>query len=96
MKNNAVTVLEKPYQDDDLWDAIRKALARDATNRARNNHRGMLRNRIFDLTPAQRKVMDCMIKGKANKVIAAELEVSVRTIEHRRREVFSKLEAESH
>jgi FixJ family two-component response regulator len=95
MEHGAVTVLEKPYQDDDLWDAIRKALAKDAAGRERNNRRGILRNRILDLTPAQRQVMDGMLKGKANKTIAAELGVSVRTVEHRRSEVFSQLKAES-
>ncbi len=95
MEHGAVTVLEKPYQDDDLWDAIRKALAQDVSGRARSNHRDILRNRIAELTPAQRRIMDGMVKGKANKVIAVELDVSVRTVEHRRREVFSKLEAQS-
>ncbi len=95
MKAGAVTLLEKPYQDDDLWDAIRKALAEDAAGRAEHQRRRDVRRRIAALTPAERKVMDMMVQGHPNKAIAHRLDISVRTVENRRREIFGKLKADS-
>jgi two-component system response regulator FixJ len=95
LKAGAVTVLEKPYQDDDLWDAIRKALAQDAAGRAEHQRRQDLRRRIAQLTPAQRKVMDLIVAGMPNRTIAQDLDVSLRTVEHRRREVFERMQAGS-
>jgi two-component system response regulator FixJ len=95
VKAGAVTVLEKPYHDDDLWDAIRKALAQDAAGRAEHQRRQDLRRRLEQLTPAQRQATDLIVAGKPNKVIAQELDVSVRTVEHRRREVFEAMQAGS-
>ena len=95
VKAGAVTVLEKPYQDDDLWDAIRKALAQDAAGRTEHRHRQELQRRIARLTPAQRGVMDLIVTGKPNKVIAQELDVSIRTVENRRHEVFEVMQAGS-
>jgi len=95
IKSGAVTLLEKPYADDDLWDAIRRALAEDASGRADHDRRREIRDRIAELTGAERKVMDMMVKGKPNKVIAARLDVSIRTVENRRREVFAKMKADS-
>ena len=95
MKAGAVTLLEKPYDDDDLWDAIRAALTEDSASRADHQQRRKIRDRIARLTPAERKVMDMMVQGKANKAIAHELDISVRTVENRRREVFAKLQADS-
>jgi two-component system response regulator FixJ len=91
----AVTVLEKPYEDDDLWDAIRKALTKEAAGRTEHQRRVDLRHRIARLTPGQRRVMDLIVAGKPNKVIAQELDLSVRTIENRRHEVFETMQAGS-
>lgn len=95
IKAGAVTLLEKPYQDDDLWDAIRTALAEDAANRVRHEQRRTLGRRIAGLTPAESKVMEMIVQGKPNKLIAKQLDVSIRTVENRRREVFDKMQAES-
>jgi two-component system response regulator FixJ len=95
VKAGAVTVLEKPYEDDDLWDAIRNALAEDAASRAQHQRRQELRRRIDLLSPSERKVMELIAQGKPNKSIAKLLDVSIRTVENRRREVFEKMEAHS-
>ena len=95
VKAGAVTVLEKPYEDDDLWDAIRNALAEDAAARAQHQRRRELRRRIERLTPSERKVMELIAQGRPNKSIAKLLDVSIRTVENRRREVFEKMEAHS-
>ncbi len=95
MRGGAVTVLDKPYTDDDLWGAIRNALAEDERRRQAQRRREELQARIDSLTPAERHVMEQILLGKPNKTIAAELDVSIRTVEHRRHEVFSKLQAGS-
>lgn len=95
MRAGAVTMLDKPYDDDNLWDAIRKALAVDASQRAVREHREEIRGRVALLTPNEREVMDLIVSGKANKVIARQLDVSIRTVENRRRMVFEKMGAES-
>lgn len=95
VKSGAFTVLEKPYDEDDLWDAIRSALADDAESRAKHARRRELQRRIGRLTPAEREVMDMVVRGKPNKNIARLLGVSIRTVESRRQEIFSKMEADS-
>jgi len=95
IKAGAVTLLEKPYADDDLWDAIRRALAHDSTRRSEHERRQEIRGRAGRLTPAEHQVMEMIVQGKANKAIARQLDVSVRTVENRRREVFKKMQADS-
>jgi len=95
IKAGAVTLLEKPYEEDDLWDAIRRALAHDAARRPEHERRQEIRGRAGRLTPAERQVMRMIVQGKANKAIARQLDVSVRTVENRRREVFRKMQADS-
>ena len=70
-------------------------MARDAPGRAGHGRREELRRRIAQLTPAQRDVMDLIVAGKPNKVIAGLLTASVRPVETRRREVFKKTQADS-
>jgi two-component system response regulator FixJ len=95
IKAGAVTVLEKPCEDDDLWDAIRKALAEDAAARADHDTRQDIRNRIAELSPEERQVMDMMVQGKPNKIISGQLDIAVRTVEKRRRAVFNKTSTDS-
>ena len=95
VKAGAVTVLEKPYEDNELWDAIRQALTEDATKRVEHERRQELRDRIACLTVSEREVMDMIVKGLPNKAIAQRLDLSVRTVESRRHEIFEKLQANS-
>ncbi len=95
MQGGALTLLEKPFEENELWDAIRKALAKDAEQRATNERRRELRRRVERLTPVQCEVMDWIVAGKSNKWIAKELDVGIRTVESRRREVFEQMQAES-
>lgn len=95
MQSGAVTLLEKACEENELWDAIRAALARDAERRAAHEHRHELRRRIEGLTPVQRKVMDLIVAGRPNKQISRELDVSIRTVESRRREIFDRMQAET-
>lgn len=95
MRAGAVTMLDKPCADNDLWDAIQEALAEDAAGRSACQRRRRLLAMIAQLTPAERKVMEMIVAGTANKVIAKELGVSVRTVEYRRHAVLTKMQAQS-
>jgi two-component system, LuxR family, response regulator FixJ len=95
MKAGAVTLLEKPYDDEELWDAIRRALAQEAAGRAEAQRRRDIQARAALLTPAERHVMGLMVQGKPNKVIAKQLDLSIRTVEGRRHEVFTKMKVQS-
>lgn len=95
MKNGAVTLLEKPCRDNELWTATRDALAMDAANREQQANRWNIRARIQTLTESERKVLDLMVGGKMNKQIASELDISVRTVESRRHQIFVKMKTDS-
>lgn len=95
MKNGAVTLLDKPYQDNDLWDAVRSALTRDATFRQQSIRVRELRERLDRLTSKEVSVLNLILKGRPNKFMAAQLVVSERTVENRRREIFRKTETNS-
>lgn len=95
MKGGAVTLLDKPYDDDELWQAIRNAFARDRELREQRDSDEQVKRRLDSLTPKERLVLERILAGKANKEMAAELDVSLRTIENRRRSVFQKLGAGS-
>ena len=91
----AVNVIEKPYDDDSLWDAIRKAVAIDRDRRGQFEQLQAIQTRFHTLTDKEQKVLELIVAGSTNKTIASTLNVSVRTVENRRREVFEKMQASS-
>lgn len=95
MRNGALTLMEKPSNDEELWNAIRGGLASDRKNYELELQRSALNERLASLTPKEREVLHLMIAGDANKVIARKLDCSIRTIENHRQKVFHKMEAES-
>jgi len=95
IKSGAVTLLDKPYDEDSLWQAIRKALTQDDQQRQTKRHLADVRRRLESLSEKERAVLDLLVAGKANKAMASQLEVSLRTIENRRRSIFSKLGVET-
>ena len=95
MNAGASTVVLKPYKDQELWDVIRKALERDVSFRLDQAHRTATRHRLAQLTPDERQVLDRIAKGKPNKAVAWELDISLRTVEDRRRKIYKKLGVDS-
>jgi len=91
----AVDLLEKPYDEEELWDAIRKAIADDRAQRGELQRREFIRSCYARLTPQERMVLGMIVQGKSSKVIAHELDISVRTVETRRSEVLAKMQADS-
>jgi FixJ family two-component response regulator len=95
MKNGAVTLLEKPCRNHELWDAVREGLAKDVENLQRERQHHELQARFGKLTHAEQEVLDLIVQGLPNKTIASRLDISVRTVEVRRQHIFAKLEADS-
>ncbi len=95
MQHGAFDFLQKPFRDQDLIDRIQRALAKDRTNRAELTERSRVRERFESLTPREREVLALVTSGKPNKVMAAELGVSQRTVEIHRARVMEKMHASS-
>ncbi|HKE46264.1 MAG TPA: response regulator transcription factor [Steroidobacteraceae bacterium] len=95
MQHGALDFLQKPFRDQDLVDRIHKALAKDRAGRELLGNRERLLARVATLTPREQDVLKLVIQGKANKVIAADLQLSQRTVEIHRARVMEKMDANS-
>ena len=95
MQHGAVDFIQKPFRDQDLIDRINQGLEKDRINRDDLKQRDGIRERIGDLTPREREVLDLVAQGKANKVIAGDLNDSQRTVEIHRARVMEKMGASS-
>ncbi|MEO0975401.1 MAG: LuxR C-terminal-related transcriptional regulator, partial [Pseudomonadota bacterium] len=95
MRGGAIDFLQKPLRDQDLLDRINEALRKDAENRELLAQHQATASRLAQLTAREREVLDLVVAGKANKVIAYELEVSQRTVEIHRARVMEKMRATS-
>jgi RNA polymerase sigma factor (sigma-70 family) len=95
MKDGAFDFVQKPFRDQDLIDRVQRALARDQENRMALSQHSKIRTRLESLTPREREVLELMTRGKPNKVMAADLGISQRTVEIHRARVMEKMEARS-
>jgi two-component system, LuxR family, response regulator FixJ len=95
MKAGALNFLEKPCRDQQLWEAIQEALKWNCVHRQQLALRNKVLHRLQRLTSGERDVLALLVDGKSNKTIAAELNLSVRTIEVRRAKLMKKMKAES-
>ncbi len=95
MKSGALDFIEKPFRDQDLLDRVNQALARDRKRRAEEERVASIRKRLSSLTPRETEVMQCVIQGDSNKLIAARLGVSRRTVEIHRANVMQKMSTRS-
>ncbi|MBX3678836.1 response regulator transcription factor [Cognatazoarcus halotolerans] len=91
IKNGAFDFVEKPFNDNDLVDIVVNALDADARSQQIKATRENVIAQLAQLTAREREVMDQILAGKFNKVIADELSISMRTVEVHRARVFEKM-----
>lgn len=94
-KAGAEDFIEKPFNDEELIDRLQKAIERHRLQRALMAERLAVKKRLDALTARERDVMRLVIEGRSNKVIAAQLGISPKTVETHRARVMEKMEAES-
>jgi two-component system, LuxR family, response regulator DctR len=95
VKRGAFDFVEKPFSDNALVDRVEEALALSAQALLRQRDELGVRRRLAELTDRERDVMQCVIDGLANKLIADQLNISVRTVEVHRARVFEKMDVKS-
>jgi two-component system, LuxR family, response regulator FixJ len=95
IKGGAVDFIEKPFSYRDALSIVQGAFRRDAEVRARRLRRLVISGRLAALTDRERDVLRRIIEGKPNKIIADELEISVKTVEFHRSKLMEKMGADS-
>jgi len=95
MQAGAFDFLEKPFNDQELLDRTHAALDRDTTNREELDGRRTIIARLTRLTPREKQVLELVVEGDANKIIADKLSISERTVEIHRAHVMEKMHATS-
>ena len=95
MKAGAVDFIEKPFDDDALIGAIKTALSRGRESSERRSAASVVRDRLKLLSDRERQVLDGLVAGKPNKIIAYDLGIRPRTVEIYRANVMTKMQADS-
>lgn len=95
LKDGAFDFIEKPYDDNALVDKVLAAIAHDSKRCAREGASRELRKKLAQLTQREQEVMQKILAGKLNKVIADELGIAMRTVEVHRSHIFEKMQVRS-
>ncbi len=95
LKRGAFDFIEKPFNDQLLLDAVQRGLKQNSEARESLIQNESIDRRIASLTPREHEVMLRVTEGKPNKVIAHELNVSIKTVEVHRARMMEKMEASS-
>jgi two-component system response regulator DctR len=95
LKSGAFDFVEKPFSDNSLVERLQKALAESARRLDQSRHAGSLDKRLASLTAREREVMDLIVAGHFNKVVADRLGIAMRTVEVYRSRIFEKMGVKS-
>ncbi len=95
VRGGALEFIEKPFDDWNLLEAVRRAIDLDRQTRGERERRSIVLRRAEKLTPREREVMNLVVAGKPNKGIAAELGISQKTVEIHRANAVRKMQADS-
>ncbi|MBL8352307.1 MAG: response regulator transcription factor [Burkholderiaceae bacterium] len=95
VKRGAFDFVEKPFSDNALVDRVEQALQASGQAILRRRARQSVQRALAELTDREREVMERVIAGLANKLIADELDISVRTVEVHRSRLFDKMNVRS-
>jgi two-component system response regulator TtrR len=91
MKGGAMDFVQKPFSYREVVAIIETAFARDREIRERRERRALLAERLAALSEREREVMQRVVEGKQNKIIAGELDISIKTVEFHRAKVMEKM-----
>jgi len=91
LKGGAVDFIQKPFSHREVLSIIEKAFRRDSENREKRARRSRIAGRLAMLTEREREVLQRVIEGKPNKIIAADLDISMKTVEFHRAKVMEKM-----
>ena len=95
LKAGAFDFIEKPFNDQLLIERIQQAIEHCQNLTKKNQRRQKVIERLSKLTAREKQVLDGVVAGKSNKVIAKELDISIKTIEVHRANLMAKMEADS-
>jgi two-component system, LuxR family, response regulator FixJ len=95
MKHGASELIEKPFKDQTLLDAVGQAVRTDRTHRNEDSTRQALRDRLHKLSPREMEVAQLVVEGLPNKTIGQRLDISERTVQVHRLHIMEKLEIHS-
>jgi two-component system response regulator DctR len=95
LKDGAFDFVEKPYDDNALVDKVLAAIDQDTKRSVRKNEVLLLEQKLAKLTHREHEVMQRILAGKLNKVIADDLDIAMRTVEVHRSRIFEKMEVRS-
>lgn len=95
MKLGAADFIEKPVDDEELVGSIRSAIERNKRDAEEVSLVKAVRERYATLTPREQSVADLVVEGYSSSAIAANLNISVRTVDHHRASILAKMQATS-
>lgn len=95
IRDGAISFLDSPVNEDQLWLAVREAFAENTKRLELSLERKYLLTRFSQLSPGESEVLSRLCQGCSNKQIASHLDVSVRTVESRKRRLLNKTSSES-
>ena len=95
MKSGAIDFIEKPFDYRQIVELVRECLRRDAAARAGREEARLRAERLATLTQREREVLERVIAGKVNRVIAEEMQISIKTVEAHRARIMEKLAVDS-
>jgi two-component system response regulator DctR len=95
LKKGAFDFFEKPLNDNELATRISEAIAHHQTLQAANASVDSVKNRLAKLTTREKQIMELVLAGKFNKIIADELNISMRTVEVHRANLFDKMQVKT-
>jgi FixJ family two-component response regulator len=95
VKSGAIDFIEKPFDYRQIVDLVRECLRRDADSRAGRLEAKLRAERLATLTQREREVLERVIAGKVNRLIAEEMEISIKTVEAHRSRIMEKLAVDS-
>jgi len=95
MKGGAFEFIEKPFDEQELLDCVNRCIAQDREMRREAAHHAEIRARMAQLTDREREVLELVVAGQINKVIATMLGISTKTVEAHRSRAMDKMRAAS-